>query len=402
MSETRTESVREALEAAFDTVERDAPPAPRPVSRETRPETRDNRANGASNRAEPRETAPEAPETAETEPETEPEASERGVDRPRDQFGRFLSSTPPAARAARPQGDRAEAPDEAEPDTETDLPDQPEPEAQEPDAPAILAPQAWSAAAKDEWHRLPRAIQEEVDRRERDVSRAFQQRAEQTNVLEPIAEAIRPYQQKLALRGTNAAAAVGQLLAVQDILERDPINGVAYVARQYGVDLRQFSAAFQQSQQPQDPAVRELAQRVAQQDQTIQSWQRAAEAQQQAVITDEVQRFAADTRNYPYFEHVRPRMAELMATGGATTLAQAYRLACADNDQISAAMAHAARSAELAQRQASEKQAADRARRAAVSVRGAPYGGGGGGSTAKPRTLKEELYHSYDNAAGTL
>ena len=114
-----------------------------------------------------------------------------------------------------------------------------------------------------------------------------------------------------------------------------------------------------------------------------------------------MQRFAADTTNYPYFEHVRPRMAELMGTGGASTLAQAYRMACADNEQIAEAMAQASRTAELTPRLAREKQAADRARKAAVSVSGAPYvGNGAGGAASKPRTLGEELRRNYDELAG--
>lgn len=393
MSETGTETVREALEKAFDAAEQREPAPPRPVSRETRPETRTTRGNTTQPGGNGREIEPE------TEPDTPEEASEapeRAGDRPRDQFGRFLSSTPPAPQQRQETREESEEP-------ESDLPDQPETEGQEPEqhAPAILAPQSWSAAAKQNWGRLPRAIQEEVDRRERDFQRHFQQRAEQVNVLEPIAQAIQPYAQKLAMKGVNPANAVQQLLAVQDLLDRDPIGGVAEVARMYRVDLRTYSAAHQQAQQPQDPRLTELAQRIAQQEQTIQSWQRAAEAQQQQAITDEVQRFAADTANYPYFEHVRPRMAELMGTGGASTLAQAYRMACADNDQITEAMAQAARAADRGPRLEREKQAADRARRAAVSVSGAPYGGNGaGGSASKPRSLGEELRANYDELAG--
>lgn len=213
-----------------------------------------------------------------------------------------------------------------------------------------------------------------MDRRERDVQRAFQQRAEQANVLEPLAQAISPYSSSLALKGVNPATAVTQLLAVQDLLDRDPIAGVAHVARVYGVDLRQFATAFSQAQQPQDPMVRDLAERVARQDQMLRQWQQGAEAQEQSRINDEVQRFAADVSNYPYFEHVRPKMADFMASGAAGSLAEAYRMACAVDDRVSAAIRQNELAAERAARNSHEREAAVRARRAAVSVTGTPGG----------------------------
>lgn len=374
MSEA-VESVRESLNAAFDAAERTAPPEPRPIRGESRTETSRNGENRVPNRAESDTDGPAthetSPESTELSSDSSEDRRESAVDRPRDQFGRFARSTPEAPKPV-PGQQPAGAPDAT--GAELEIPDQPEPGAAEPARPAILPPQAWSAAARDSWAKLPRAIQEEVDRRERDVQRAFQQRAEQANVLEPLAQAISPYANKLALKGVNPAAAVQQLLAYQDLLESDPIAGIAHVARVYGVDLRQFATAFTQAQQPQDPAVRELAERVARQDQLLRQWQQGAEAQEQSRINDEVQSFAADTTRYPYFEHVRPRMAELMATGAAGTLAQAYRLACADDERISAAIRQNEAAAERAARSSQEREAAARARRAAVSVTGVPGG----------------------------
>lgn len=391
-------SVRQDLEAAFAEAESAAPPPParpaRSVSRETTGSSaavRADRDTVATDGDTKRHEGESRPEEDQTEAAAESE-SERQVDRPRDQFGRFTSATPEARPSER--GAQAQEPPEARQD---EISDQPETEAREQGAPAILPPQSWSAAAKDAWHQLPRPIQEEVDRRERDVSRAFQQRAEQVNVLEPIAQAIQPYSQKLALRGINPAAAIQQLLAVQDMLESDPIQGVAYVARSYGVDLRNFATAFAQAQQPQDPAVKELSEHVARQEQMIRSWQQSAEQQEMTRITSEVQAFAANSREYPYFEHVRERMAQFMQSGAANTLAQAYRLACADNEDISRAIRQQQEQAQRSQRTQAEKQAADRARRAAVSVSGSPYGGGAvANGNAGKGTVRDDVYAAYE------
>lgn len=375
MSEA-VESVRDSLNAAFDASERAAPPEPRPSRTETsrngenRVQTGSESGRNPPSRERDDTTGPDSsPESTELSPESPEGRRESGVDRPRDQFGRFSRTTPPP-----PQAPAEQQPQGAPEGAEIEIPDQPEPGAAEPARPAILPPQAWSAAARDNWTKLPRPVQEEIDRRERDVQRAFQQRAEQAHVLEPLAQAIQPYASKLHLRGVNPAAAVTQLLAVQDLLDSDPIAGVAHVAKVYGVDLRQFATAFTQSQQPQDPAVRELAQRVAQQDQMLRQWQQGAEAQEQSRINDEVQSFAADAQRYPYFEHVRPRMADFMATGVATTLAEAYRMACAVDERVAAAIRQNEAAAERAARNTQEREAAARARRAGVSVTGVPGG----------------------------
>lgn len=381
MSET-TESVRDSLNAAFDASERAAPPEPRPLRSETR-----ERSNNSPSR-EPDDTSGQdlSPESTDLSPDEGGER-ESGVDRPRDQFGRFARSTPEAPKPP-PGQPQAPAEDGA---GENNLPDQPEAaDGAEPARPAILPPQSWSAAARDNWTKLPRAIQEEVDRREREVQRAFQQRAEQANVLEPLAQAISPYSNKLALKGVNPAAAVQQLLAVQDLLDSDPIAGVAHVARVYGVDLRQFATAFTQAQQPQDPLVRELTERVTRQEQMIRQWQQGAEAQEQSRINDEVQRFAADTSSYPYFEHVRPRMADFMATGAASSLAEAYRMACAVDDRVSAAIRQNELASERAARSTQEREAAARARRAGVSVTGVP-GGMGSEPRGKADTVRDAV-----------
>jgi len=280
-------SVRETLEAAFSAVEKTAPPPPpRPIPREMSSQRQnpdisrqnndipENRGESGVNRDQTE------PDSAPVESTPSPESPERRVDLPRDQFGRFT-----AASQEGPVERQEPAPEPATPVSS----DQPEQQAAEPaQGPALLPPNAWSAAAKEEWHRLPHDIQLEVDKRERDFHRNFQQRAEQVQTLEPLAQALAPYSQKFALRGIHPAQALHQLLAVQDLLERDPIEGIAYVARTYGVDLRTYATAFNQSQQPQDPALRELQERLGRHEHAMDQWKKSAEQQELARIQTEV------------------------------------------------------------------------------------------------------------------
>jgi hypothetical protein len=382
------EDVRADLEAAFDQAEK---PAARERAERAAPERAARERNGVSHetREKPaleRENSAETVESAESQEKLAPPEG----DRPRDQFGRFLSSTPPA-RAAAP-----EEPDETPGETD-DTTDQPAPKEDEPDhRPAIAPPQSWSAAAKDTWGQLPRTVQDEVLRRESDVARGFQQRAEQINHLEPIAQAVAPYAQKFALRGASPAAAVQQLLAVQDLLERDPIEGVAHVARSYGVDLRQFAAAVAQAQQPQDPQVQAVASRLERMESLVRQQSQAAEQAEMTRIGSEIEAFRADAAAHPYFEAVRPAMAQLMANNIALTLQDAYDHACWAIPQVRSRILDDQKRAEQVQRGKVDREAAERARRAAVSVSSAPSSGRGGNKTAIGKSIRDDLEAAFD------
>jgi hypothetical protein len=241
-------------------------------------------------------------------------------------------------------------------------------------------------------------VQEEIRRRENDVANGFRQRAEQVNALEPIAQAIAPYQQKLALRGVHPASAVKQLLAVQDLLDHDPIAGIAHVARSYGVDLRQFSAALEQSQQPRNPEIEAVRNEVAQVTQFLQQHAQAAQQQEFGRINSEVEAFRADAA-HPYFEHVRPAMAQLMQNGLAATLQEAYDHCCWTNPEIRNRILEEQKRVEQSARQRTEREAVDRARRASVSVNGARPRGNGAmpGSTGK--SIRAILEGAFSDAA---
>jgi hypothetical protein len=362
MSETTAtpapENVRADLEAAFEQAEQRPEPrerAPR-VEREERP-----RVSRETAAAEPK-AAPIAAEAEDADPDrlAPPEG-----DKPRDQFGRFLSKTPEAS---------AEPAKQATP-AEDDIPDQPAPKGEEPETPAIAPPTTWSAAAKDQWTKLPPAIQQEVAKRESDVVRGFQQRAEQINALEPIAQAIAPYAQKHALRGVSTAAAVQQLLAVQDLLERDPIEGIAYVARSYGVDLRQFATAFETAKQPQDPQLQAVSTRIEQMEGFLRHQTEAAQQAEMSRINSEIETFRADTAAHPYFDAVRPAMAQLMGNNMAMTLQDAYDHACWAIPEVRSRILDDRKRTEQVGRAKVEREAAERARRAAVSVSSAPSSG---------------------------
>lgn len=335
--------------------------------------------------------APRAAPKAEPEPveEEAPDLVPPSGDRPRDQFGRYTKTLDATAEAP---AKAADEPAESEPI------DQPAIKVEEPAQPAIAPPQSWSSSAKDEWARLPRAVQDEVHKRESDVARGFQERAQQINDLQPIAQVLQPYAQKLAMRGIHPATAVQQLLAVQDLLDRDPIEGVAHVARSYGVDLRQYAAAFQQAQQPQDPQVQAVQQKLSQIEGYLQQSAQAQQQQEMARITQEIDAFRADTASHPYFEAVRPAMAQLMQHNMALSLQDAYDHAVWSIPEVRTRILEDQRRAEQNTRATAEKQAAERARRAAVSVSGTPTSGKGA-KARESHSVREDIERVLEQLA---
>lgn len=186
----------------------------------------------------------------------------------------------------------------------------------------IRPPAAWSAQAKADFATLAPHIQQEVLKRERDMDKGLQERASKLQRYEPLETILAPHREKWSLAGVTQETALTQLLAASDYLERDPINAIQYLARQYGVNLAQAQQG--QAPQPQsDPVVSQLQQQL----QGLQSQMQQRETSEQNRAANELQSqiaaFQADPANI-YFENVKPQMAALLRDGQAQDLKGAY------------------------------------------------------------------------------
>jgi hypothetical protein len=279
--------------------------------------------------------APVAEADTDTPQETQPEGRARG------EGGKFAK--------AEPETPEAEA--------ETDEADKPETKAEEPALPAIPAPQSLSAAEKAAWDTLPRAAQEIIQRREGDVSREFQRRAETAKAYEPIASVLESYKAKFAMSGVAPAVAVQQLLAAQDMLEQRPYEAMQHLARAYGVDLSRFASTGQQ-QPALDPATAHLMQEVGQLKAQLTARERSEADRMTQETEQSITSFASDPAN-PHFDAVRVHMGALMAQGLAADLKDAY-------DQ--AVMANPTTRAQVLKAQRDEWEQAERQRRSAEAT----------------------------------
>lgn len=213
----------------------------------------------------------------------------------------------------------------------------------------------------------------EAERRESDFHRGVSEFKSHSERAKAYDQAIAPYQQHLQKLGVDAPTAINALMRADVTLRTsDPATKAQYfaqLAREYGIDLSQV-----QNPQPLDPQTQFLHQQLNELRQQQQLWQNQLQQQEQMRVQQELQQFATADRKH--FDAVRNDMADLLETGKAKDLQEAYDMAVWMRPDVRQTLIEQqladAQSKALAQAQA------QRAKTAAVSVKGSsPIGAGG-------------------------
>lgn len=327
------------------------------------------------------EAATEAPESPAPEAAPAPEPS----------LSETLASAYDKAQGADDSPREGPARDDAGRFASKEKPQEAPAEAAEPEDPAIAtAPQSWDAQKRELWGKLPADVRKYIADREGETHKRISELGSEVAKLKPLEQVIAPYRQAFALSGLPEHVVMQQLLETQQLLQRDPVNGLRWVAQQLGVPVEHLAAAAPQA--PQDPHVQALMSEVQQLKAATQAQQEQARAAMEAGLSAEIQSFAKER---PHFEAVRAEMGRLIQAGAATDLADAYDKAVwATPSTRDLMLAEQRKAAVEAQEQARKAEAAKRA--ATVNVRGASAPG----ATAAPRTIRESLSAAYDRSVG--
>jgi hypothetical protein len=150
---------------------------------------------------------------------------------------------------------------------EQSIPTTPATPAPEAETQPIRPPASWSAQAKADFATLAPHIQQEVLKRETDVTKGFEERAAKLKQYEPLDAIIDPIRGRLAANNLTPDAYFRGLANADERL-RGPNRLQAFLelGQMYGVDLRQFGQPGQAQQQPQQaqlpPEYQSLAQQV--------------------------------------------------------------------------------------------------------------------------------------------
>ena len=341
--------LRSDLSAAFEQAE-SAPPSP-PETESTSPAS---------------DVTPEAAPAEETEEQT--------AARARDDKGRFAKASEPAPPT--PAAEKAPA-TPSEPVTALKTAAVPPggpvpPTAPQTGAEQAKAPQSWKPIAREKWASIPADIQQEVLRREKDVSIAMQESSEARQNYQRLREVVSPYEPMLRAQNTDPYTAINSLFqSVATLSSGAPGAKAAMIANlisHYGVDIEQIDAHLTGRQAPQgqptvyqDPRVDQLLQQVEQA-----KYQREQSAMEQAKTG------LADVEQLEFFMDVKDDMADILdiyaKKGVALSATEAYNKAIWANPQVSEVLTQR-REAKSA---ANPNGSTQRSRAAASSVKAEP------------------------------
>jgi len=246
----------------------------------------------------------------------------------------------------------------------------------------IKAPSSWKPAAQEAYLKAERGepltpeevriLTNEANRRESDFHRGVEEFKTHAQKARAYEAAIAPYQQTLQSMGVDAPTAISALLKADHTLRySDPATKAQYfqqLAQQYGIDLQAVQNAPQV-----DPQTQYLMNQLNELRQTQQQWHNSIQQQEQTRANQELEQF--NNAGNAHFEAVRGDMADLLETGKATSLQDAYEKAVWMNPDIRQSLIEQQRLD--AQKKATAEAQAIRAKTAAVSVKGSSPSAGG-------------------------
>ena len=238
-----------------------------------------------------------------------------------------------------------EAQTDSDVEESTDIDDADRAEASgEPDNQTITAPQSMSAKDREAFSTLPPEQQKWISDRAKEQESAFTQKtmelADQRKGYDKLDQILAPRRQQLALDGMDDSTAVGQLFALSDYANNDPIGFVKYMmnARQIPMSALTESAG---PQQPIDPQLAAMQQKMQGFENFLTQQQMQTQQQAEIAINGDVQKFAQDNEFYAELENeMIPVVAALRQNdpnlSNHDALSKAYKMAIAANDGVSA------------------------------------------------------------------
>lgn len=275
-----------------------------------------------------------------------------------------------------------------------------QPTQQPPDGPT--APISWQAVAREEWAALPKAVKDEVMRRERDYATGIQQSREAAQRGTAYDQLLHPFQPMFSANGQTPVEGVRSVLQTAATLQmgapQQKVQAIAGLIHQFGVDLQSLDTYLAEGNMPEqaqgNPQFEEaLNRRLAPLEGFLNQFNEGRQRHQQAMsnnASNEVAQFAQDPTN-EFYREVRADMADLLDLfsnrGVNLTLQDAYQKACAMNPAVQQV---------LETRKA--RQAQGRKQKVASSVSGAPGPvAGGGGGAPSPVSVADHIRQAWDS-----
>ncbi|WP_186260019.1 hypothetical protein [Burkholderia gladioli] len=263
-------------------------------------------------------------------------------------------------------------------------------------------PQSWNAAERAHWEKIPAEVQAVITRREEEAHRGITKLGQDAAYGQKLRDVISPYLPIIRAEGGDEAGAVRDLLQTAYVLRtanpEQKVQLFRQLAGQFGVDL---SAAAQGVREV-DPEVAALRQELTQVRGYLANTEQQQHQQVEASAQQMIDAFAADPKN-EFYEEVKPLMGQLLVSGRAQTMQDAYEQACWATASVRSTLMQRQQAEAESKRAAEAKAKADAKRRAGGSVSGSPAApvAATASAAAQNLTLRDEIRANFRAATSS-
>ena len=250
-------------------------------------------------------------------------------------------------------------------------------------------PASWKKDYHEAWTTADPKLKEYAWKREEEMRAGVQPLLTKAQYADQMQQAIEPYMNNIRGLGIEAPQAVKALMEADNVLRHgSPQQKQAYfaqLAQQYGINMGDVQV------QPTDPNFYAIQNELAQVRGEVLNWKQQQENAQNQALLQEINQFQSKAE---YFEEARPTMIQLLNSGVAQDLDDAYQKAIRlDNDLFTKHQQASQGAADAAKREASNR-AAKAARAAAVSVKSSTPGAA---TSTKAQDRRSLLMEQFDN-----
>ena len=253
-------------------------------------------------------------------------------------------------------------------------------------------PSSWKKDYHETWATADDKLKQYAYQREEEMKAGIEPLKSKAQFADQMQEAVQPYLQTIQGLGIDAPRAVKALMEADHALRfstpDQKLQLFNRLAQQYGVNLGQVQGLPQQTVV--DPMVYTLQNELNSVRGEVNNWKQQQEQAQNSALLGEINQFSQKAE---HFEEARPVMIQLLQSGVATDLQDAYDKAVRLDPNLFDAIQQSKQAEVDAQKRAAANKAAKSARAAAVSVKSSTPGAV---TTTKAQDRRSLLAEQFD------
>ena len=254
-------------------------------------------------------------------------------------------------------------------ETTQEEPEQAEPVQVEPEQPKHDPWKSWKKEAAEEMAKLPDNVQKYIIERQDQFHKGLEQYKAAANYAKIIDKSIAPYKEYLSGLGVTPEVAFPNLLKTERTLRtgspQEKVEMFQKLAHDYGIDLGALANI------PYDANLAQLKAQKEWLESQLQASQDFKQSHEDAQIQSVIEDFGSQ---HEFFADVREKMADLLDSGLAHDLQDAYAKAIRLDDDVFAKYQAKQQVNSKTAQLSKANQAAQAAKQAAVQVKGSPVG----------------------------